>query len=115
MYCNTTKVQLYIRHSANVTIEGVVWIGCGGYNLFLDEPTALLMIEYSSVNIQKNFFNYLKGPALRFKDSGFLISHCKVMNSYYRDHGAAIILSIPSHHKKQSVLVSSAIIKMLRV
>ena len=54
----------------------------------------VINIRSSSVILQKNTFQYLKGPGIMASHSHFSISYCKLMNNnHYRDYGAAITIN----------------------
>ena len=98
---NGARGNLLIASCNNLTIQGITWVGCGGYKIQEDDTLAVFNIYSSTGTVQKNTFHYLKGPAINFdnsrqhlyfKFSHFTIDQCNFMNNIYRDHGAAIIL-----------------------
>ena len=88
----TNSGALDLASCQDVTIRGITWIGCGGYNVL---PMPVIWNYHSSLLIQKCTFQFSKGPVLYFLNPlRFIIDHCNFINSqYYRGHGAAIFLT----------------------
>ena len=79
---------------SDVTIEGITWIGCGGYDNINYLPVINLSYSYN-ILIQKCTFQYSLGIAILLltinNDQSVTINHCNFMNNnQYKDHGAAI-------------------------
>ena len=104
--------SIYIHYCNNLTFQGITWIGCGGYGPMSNDGHAVIIIDTSSIFIQKNTFQHSYGPALHFKhtasilylkrstwrSSNFQIDHCNFLNSnYYKGHGTAITISSSMH------------------
>ena len=87
---------LKLFRCSDVTIEGITWIRCGGYDNINYLPVINLRLSYSGYNIliQKCTFQYSLGIAISFHDiyvNTVNIKHCNFMNNnQYKDHGAAI-------------------------
>ena len=89
---------LKLDRCSDVTIEGITWIRCGGYNNNNYLPVInLLRPYYYNKLIQKCTFQYSLGIAisLRLRKArnikSVTINHCNFMNNnQYKDHGAAI-------------------------
>ena len=93
----------------NITIEGITWIGCGGYSgivtpVMLIDPTIHPIVdgEYSYVNvkIQRCSFQHSIAPAIGCSTNivytylNFDINHCNfINNNQYRGHGTAMHFS----------------------
>ena len=104
--------------SYNLNIEGLNWIGCGGYSDFqipgysnLQTPVIVMANDISrrsNIKIQKCSFQHSIAPAIgylpRYKisfNNFILINQCSFMNNnYYRHHGVAIHYFSSSHYKK---------------
>ena len=94
---------------SNVTIEGITWIGCGGYSnivtpAILIDPRIQAVVdgEYFHVNvkIQKCSFRHSIAPAIGcstnnpYMNFNIEIDHCSfINNNHYRGHGAAMHFS----------------------
>ena len=91
--------ELLLLSCSNVTIEGITWIGCGGYDN-INSPV-ISLLPYSStmgyILIQNCTFQYSLGiviSLLAVDDLSVTINHCNFMNNnQYNDHGAAIYFS----------------------
>ena len=86
---------LVLPFCSDLTIEGIIWIGCGGYDNINYFPVIDLQFVSSNILIQKCTFQYSLGIALSLKPDDYIlnatIKHCNFMNnSQYKDHGAAI-------------------------
>ena len=85
---------LKLIECSDVTIVGITWIGCGGYDNFNYSPVISLRYIFYSILIQKCTFQYSLGIAISLHDihvSTVTIKHCNFMNNnQYKDHGAAI-------------------------
>ena len=92
-------------YSYNLTIEGINWIGCGGYNNF-QTPVIFVanIFSYESyIKIQNCSFQHSIAPVIGYLQFGFsntiIINHCSFMNNNrYRRHGVAIYYSPPSYN-----------------
>ena len=94
--------------SYNLIIEGLNWIGCGGYSNFqipsysnLQTPVIVMANEISSgsnIKIQKCSFQHLISPVIGYlprhrilMNNFILINQCSFMNNnHYRHHGVVI-------------------------
>ena len=117
----------FLRTSYYLTIEGINWIGCGGYNNF--HPSVIHIVDsliYESyINIQKCSFQHSIAPAIGYLPSQFLpdtyifpefshktiiFNNCSFMNNnFYRGHGVAIHYTPSSagHVYKNSFIMSN--------
>ena len=89
---------LILDSCSDLTIAGITWIGCGGYDNIIYLPVLRLQhIFFSNIIIQKCTFQYSLGIAISLYDiysKSVTINHCNFMNSnQYKDHGAAIYYS----------------------
>ena len=91
--------KLTILDCNNFTIQGITWIGSGGYpqeaadsnNLGYIYANPVMVVRASSILVQKNTFQNLQGAAIEIKDSDSIIAQCNFMNNnYYTGHGAAL-------------------------
>ena len=96
----------WVYHNNYLTttiIEGINWIGCGGYRNVLTPVILVQGYSTSDIKIQKCSFQHSIAPAigtLLHSDWGFniTINHCSFMNNnLYRGHGAAIYYSLSSN------------------
>ena len=108
---NGGRLILYVSFG-NMTIEGITWIGCGGYSnvltpvILIDSditPTIDGLYFIANVKIQKNSFQHSIAPAIESStDTVYLnieIDHCSfINNNHYRGHGTAMHFS-PSNAK----------------
>ena len=89
---------LILGGCSDLKIEGITWIGCGGYDNLMIKYIPVINLVYSSSNmlIQKCTFQYSFGIAISLRlNSGenVTINHCNFMhNNQYKDHGAAIYI-----------------------
>ena len=90
-----------ILHRGNIRIEGITWIGCGGYDLNLT-PVILIQPRWPSkiiLNIWKCSFQHSLAPAISSGVTDFYlwsiyINNCNfVNNNKNKGHGAVIQLS----------------------
>ena len=88
---------LILDRCSDLTIEGITWIGCGGYDNIINYSPAIYLLSFSSkILIQKCTFQYSFGIAILLvsryiTDEIVTINHCNFMNNnQYKDHGAAI-------------------------
>ena len=91
---------LTLSFSSDLTIEGITWIGCGGYDNINYLPVINLLYVSSNILIQKCTFQYSLAiaislqPDARTRNANYVnatIKHCNFMNNnQYKDHGAAI-------------------------
>ena len=87
---------LNLIECSNVTIEGITWIRCGGYDNIDYLPVINLWLSFFgySILIQKCTFQYSLGIAISLHDihvNTITIKHCNFMNNnQYKDHGSAI-------------------------
>ena len=76
----------------NLTIQGITWIGSGGYNLerYIYANPAMVA-RASTILIQKCTFQNLQGEAIEITDSDSVINQCSfINNNYYTGHGSAL-------------------------
>ena len=91
---NSGGLNLY--YCSDLTIEGITWIGCGGYDNINYLPVINLHYLSSNILIQKCTFQYSLGIAISLlpiddDENVTIINHCNFMsNNQYKDHGAAI-------------------------
>ena len=84
-------------------IEGINWIGCGGYRNHLTPVIQVKGYLSSDIKIQKCSFQYSIAPVIGtlrrdFEGFNITINHCSFMNNnFYRGHGAAIYYSMSSN------------------
>ena len=89
-----------ILHSSNVDIEGITWIGCGGYDGYLT-PVILIQARRRRIRLHicKCSFQHSVAPAISSRVTDYypwriLVKNCNFMNNNkYRGHGAVIQLS----------------------
>ena len=89
-----------ILHSSNVDIEGITWIGCGGYDGYLT-PVILIQPHRREIGLHicKCSFQHSVAPAISSHVTGYYLwrihaKNCNFMNNNkYRGHGAVIQLS----------------------
>ena len=91
---------------ADVAIEGITWIGCGGYSN-IQTPVILLNDTYIKIFMKKCSFQHSLAPVIRnlvesIKDGAYApvgasitIIQCSFINNYhYKDHGVAVYYSL---------------------
>ena len=110
---NSSGLILY--WCSDVTIEGITWIGCGGYASTYS-PVIFLQYFSSNILIQKCTFQYsLRVAILLFTDENVnsntdenvTINHCNFMNNnQYKDHGAAIYYH-DSDHDNSTIYINN--------
>ena len=102
------------KDSYNLIIEGINWIGCGGYNNF-QIPVIFVANIYpyeSYIKIQNCSFQHSIAPAIGYLQTGqygsnnnIIINHCNFMNNnYYGRHGGAIYYSSSSYSNNTIVI-----------
>ena len=96
---------LKLDRCIDVTIEGITWIGCGGYDNINYLPVISLLTYFKNIFIQKCTFQYSLGIAIsgifkafqKHNIKGVTIKHCNFMNNnQHKDHGAAIHIENPA-------------------
>ena len=124
----------FARKSYNLIIEGLNWIGCGGYSYFqipdynkfripdysnLQTPVIIVMTndisDGSNIKIQKCSFQHSMAPAIgyllahSFSYNDFiLINQCSFMNNNrYRHHGVAIQYFSPSLYYNNTIAINN--------
>ena len=99
--------RLFINcSSCHYIIEGITWIGCGGYSN-IQTPVILLNGKYVKVSVQKCSFQHSLAPAIgnvvetltkivNYPLSlSITIIQCSFINNhYYKDHGVAVYYSL---------------------
>ena len=95
--CSPNGGGLSLYRCKNVSIEGIIWIGCGNNN-------NLLVIDifslFYNIIIQKCTFQYSIGGGIFLRSSAVNINHCNFMNNNnYKDHGAAIYCYDDAYHE----------------
>ena len=106
----------FARFSYNLIIEGINWIGCGGYSNFqipgysnLQTPVISMANDIShgsNIKIEKCSFQHSIAPAIGYLPAGelsdsntIIINQCSfINNNRYRRHGVAIHYFSPSHN-----------------
>ena len=99
---------LFEENSYNLTIEGINWIGCGGYDNF-QTPVIFVanILSYESyIKIQNCSFQHSIAPVIGYLPTGqygfnntIIFNHCSFMNNnHYRRHGVAIYYSSLSYN-----------------
>ena len=91
---NGGRLSVYLLNNL-ATIEGINWIGCGGYRNVL---TPVIQVEGGSgdINIQKCSFQHSIAPAIGtsiyfYQGFDITINHCNfINNNLYRGHGSVI-------------------------
>ena len=98
----------------SLTIEGINWIGCGGYRNVLTPVILMQSYGNSYIKIQNCSFQHSTAPVigkstllrtegitdylLKFIDIDITINYCNFMNNnHYRGHGAAVYYSLSSN------------------
>ena len=97
----------------SLTIEGINWIGCGGYRNALTPVILLQSYANSYIKIQNCSFQHSIAPVIgksnllptditdyliKFIDIDIIINYCSFMNNnHYRGHGAAVYYSLSSN------------------
>ena len=103
--------RLFINcFSCHYIIEGITWIGCGGYSN-IQTPVILLNGKYVKVSVQKCSFQHSLAPAIGNLvqtltkrvyyplNLSITIIQCSFINNhYYKDHGAAVYYSLDIIH-----------------
>ena len=91
--------RLELRHHYYLIIEGIIWIGCGGYS---DILTPVILFEFHTSNqndytitIQNCSFQHSIAPAVAYfqnkENMNITINHCNFINgSHHRGQGVAI-------------------------
>ena len=110
----------FARISYNLTIEGLNWIGCGGYSYFqipgyINLQTPVIVVvnndsDGSHIKIQKCSFQHSIAPVIGYlpthqhsRNIFILINQCSFMNNNrYRCHGVAIHYSSSSHYNNNN-------------
>ena len=87
-----------ILYNYNVTIEGITWIGCGGYSNIHTPVIFLGPYVYGVIHIQKCSFQHSIAPVIRIKIPSphrgvdIIIINCIFINNNpYRGHGIAVL------------------------
>ena len=94
----------------SLTIEGINWIGCGGYRNVLTPVILVQSYASSYIKIQKCSFQHSIAPVIRksttirtkviaylikYNEVDMIINYCNFMNNnHYRGHGAAVYYSL---------------------
>ena len=89
--------SLKIHSHYYLTIQGIIWIGCGGYSGILT-PVIHIGIHYTysnyTITIQKCSFQHSIAPAIGYSERNDLnisVNHCNFINgTSYRGQGSAI-------------------------
>ena len=93
----------WVYHNLETIIEGINWIGCGGYRNILTPVILVQSYKRSYIKIQKCSFQHSIAPVigtLLHAHQGFNIeiNHCNFMNNnLYRGYGVAIYYSLSSN------------------
>ena len=106
---NGGRLSVYLYNDITTTIEGINWIGCGGYrNIITPVIQIFSNLTSGGIKIQKCSFQHSIAPAigtllhpLFLEDQVFniTINHCIFMNNnLYSGHGAAIYYSLSSNN-----------------
>ena len=90
-------------YRSNVIIEGITWIGCGGYSK-IQTPVILLSCTYVKLFVQKCSFQHSLAPAIgnfiesitnRLYNLSITIIQSSFINNYhYKDHGVAVYYNL---------------------
>ena len=91
--------RLSFNRSRNVMIEGITWIGCGGYSNIYTPVILLGPGTYGVVHIHKCSFQHSIAPVIRSSkvtvlpvDADITIINCKfINNNHYSGHGIAVL------------------------
>ena len=111
---NGGRLSVILAYNYNsFTIEGINWIGCGGYRNGFTPVILLESFANSYVKIQKCSFKHSIAPVIgkytlvqskidtyliQFIDIDIIINYCNFMNNnHYRGHGAAVYYTLSSN------------------
>ena len=75
---NNYNAGLQIKHCSNITIEGLIWVGCGA-----DTTPVINISNSSNVTLKNCLFQQSRGPmVVMFELSGNVsINHCQFINN----------------------------------
>ena len=93
-----------VNHNLIAIIEGINWIGCGGYRNFLTPVIQVKGCLRLHIKIQKCSFQHSMAPAIgtpscSFQGFNITINHCSFINNdLYRGYGVVIYYSLSSNN-----------------